>query len=42
MVTLVGYIALYAMFGENWTGWLMVLPVLQDLVILGWIERVRG
>lgn len=37
MITVVTYIVLRYFFDDNWTGWLMLLPVLLDLTL---IERI--
>jgi hypothetical protein len=34
MLTILCYIALTAKFGMGWSGWILVLPVLTDLVII--------
>ena len=37
MITIISYLLL-TNYGEDYTGWLYVLPVITDLVLLGKIE----
>lgn len=34
MITVISYVALRFWFGDDWSGWLLVLPVLLDLAII--------
>jgi hypothetical protein len=39
MITVLTYIALQTTFGSAWSGWLLVLPVITDLVLLDRIDK---
>lgn len=40
MVTVMAYVALKYLVGEDWSNWLMVIPVILDLSIVGVIDRM--
>lgn len=39
MITVASYIALEKVVGNDWSGWLMVLPVLLDLALIDFVEK---
>lgn len=39
MITVLCYLLLVYILGSSWSGWLLVLPVLLDLVIIGKLDR---
>lgn len=41
MITLGGYILLRLLFGSVWSGWLLVLPVLFDIVAIERLNTIR-
>lgn len=40
MITVISYVLLKLNFGVDWTGWLLVLPILIDLSLKNWIDKV--
>lgn len=39
MITLIAYIALRYFYNDDWSGWLLVLPVFLDLALIGRISK---
>ena len=39
MITVLSYISLQSTFGIDWSGWLLVLPVIFDLVLIDRIDK---
>lgn len=39
MITVISYIALRSLLGVEWSGWLLVLPVITDVVLIEWVGR---
>lgn len=39
MITIASYILLNYYVGTTWSGWLMVMPVLLDFVIINKLDR---
>lgn len=37
MITVISYIALRYFVGDDWSGWLLVLPVFLDFTLMQWI-----
>ena len=40
MITVISYVLLKLSFGVDWTSWLLVLPILLDLTIIAWLDKV--
>lgn len=40
MITVISYVLLNYFVGSEWTGWLLVIPVLTDLELIDLIEKV--
>lgn len=40
MITVIAYLLLKENFDTNWSNWLMVLPVITDLVLIDLISRI--
>lgn len=39
MITVASYILLEKFVGSEWSGWLLVLPVLLDLALIDLVEK---
>ena len=39
MITVLSFMALQSTFGSAWSGWLLVLPVITDFVLLDRIDK---
>lgn len=39
MITVIAYVLLHKVSGNDWSGWLMVLPVLLDLALIDFVEK---
>lgn len=39
MITVICYVALHHYLGDEWSGWLLVLPVFLDLTLIQWVDR---
>ena len=39
MITIIAYIVLNHFSGGNWSGWLLVLPVFMDMVLIDKLDK---